>query len=115
MYGIREDDMTLAWDEPLDHRHIRLAVSERSVLLPNSPALLLLSRGGKTNPNSPIRATHYGARVIDVRTGKDLYNDEDVGMTLNSLWMHINSADQRIQISFDSRIVTLDYRKAEEK
>ena len=115
MYGIREDDMTLGWDEPLDHRHIRLAVSERSVLLPNSPALLLLSRGGKTNPNSPIRATHYGARVIDVRTGKDLYNDEDVGMTLNSLWMHINSADQRIQISFDSRIVTLDYRKAEEK
>lgn len=115
MYGIRDEDMSLAWDEPLDHRHVRLAVSERSVLLPNSPALLLLSRGGATTPRSPVRATHYGARVIDVRTGKDLYNDEDVGMTLNSLWMHINSADQRIQISFDNRIVTLDYKKADEK
>jgi outer membrane protein assembly factor BamB len=115
MYGIRENDMTLAWDEPLDHRHIRLAVSERSVLLPNSPAMLLLSRGGATNPKSPVRATHYGARVIDVRTGKDLYNDEDVGMSLNELWMHINSADQQIQYSFDNRIVTLDFKKAEEK
>lgn len=115
MYGIREDDMALAWDEPLDHRHVRLAVSERSVLLPNSPALLLLSRGGTTNPKSPVRSTHYGAQVIDVRTGKDLYYDDDVGSTLNSLWMHLNSADQRIQISFDNRIVTLDYKKAEEK
>lgn len=115
MYGIRENDMTLAWDEPLDHRHIRLAVSERSVLLPNSPAMLLLSRGGATNPRSPIRATHYGARIIDVRTGKDLYNDDNVGMTLNMLWKHINAADQQIQFSFDNRIVTLDFRKAEEK
>ena len=115
MYGIRENDMTLAWDEPLDHRHIRLAVSERSVLLPNSPALLLLSRGGTTNPGSPIRGTHYGARVIDVRTGKDLYKDDDIGTTLNLLWMHINSADQRIQFSFDNRNVTLNFKKADEK
>ena len=115
MYGIRENDMTLAWDEPLDHRHIRLAVSERSVLLPNSPALLLLSRGGTANPGSPTRGTHYGARVIDVRTGKDLYNDDDIGTTLNLLWMHINSADQRIQFSFDNRNVTLDFKKPEEK
>lgn len=115
MYGVRENDMTLAWDEPLDHRHVRLAVSERSVLLPNSPALLLLSRGGATNPRSPIRATHYGARIIDVRTGKDLYNDDNIGITLNMLWKHINAADQQIQFSFDSRIVTLDFRKPEEK
>ncbi|MFO1001795.1 MAG: PQQ-binding-like beta-propeller repeat protein [Planctomycetaceae bacterium] len=115
MYGIRESDMTLAWDEPLDHRHVRLAVSERSVLLPNSPALLLLSRGGATNPRTPIRATHYGARIIDVRTGKDLYNDDNIGTTLNMLWKHINVADQQIQFSFDSRVVTLNFRKPEEK
>ena len=115
MYGVRENDMTLAWDEPLDHRHVRLAVSERSVLLPNSPALLLLSRGGATNPRSPIRATHYGAKIIDVRTGKDLYNDDNIGTTLNMLWKHINVADQQIQFSFDNRIVTLDFKKAEEK
>lgn len=115
MYGIRENDMTLAWDEALDHRHVRLAISERSVLLPNSPALLLLSRGEATNPRSPIRATHYGARIIDVRTGKDLYNDDNIGTTLNMLWKHINAADQQIQFSFDNRLVTLDFREAKEK
>jgi hypothetical protein len=36
-------------------------------------------------------------------------------MTLNMLWKHINAADQQIQFSFDNRIVTLDFRKAEEK
>jgi hypothetical protein len=31
------------------------------------------------------------------------------------LWMHINSADQRIQFSFDNRNVTLNFKKADEK
>ena len=109
MYCIDSQTMALAWDEPLDHRHVRLATPERSVLLPNAPVLLLLSRGGSPNPLSPIRRTHYGARLVDVRTGKDLYLDEDVGTTLNDLWMHVDGAARKIQLSFDSRIITLNY------
>jgi len=109
IYSVREDTMQLAWDQPLDNRHIRLAIPERSVQLPNVPVLLLLTRGGQTLPRSPIRRTHYGAVILDVRTGEEIYRDEDVGTTLNSLWMHIDSVARKLQISFDSRIVTLDY------
>ncbi len=114
VYSIREDTMSLAWDNPLDHRHIRLATPDRSVLLPNVPLLLLLSRGGDVNPKSPIRRTHYGARVIDVRTGKDLYLDEDVGTTLNNLWLHIDAQTRKLQLSFDSRIISFDYPESQQ-
>lgn len=109
IYAIRDESMTLAWDLPLDHRHIRLMIPERSVLLPNVPVLLLLSRGGRSNPESPFRGTHYGALMIDVRNGKKLYLDDDVGATLNTMWMHIDADSQKILQSFDRRLITLDY------
>lgn len=110
IYSIREQTMELAWDLPLDNRHIRLAIPERSVLLPNVPALLLLTRGRSGGPaESVLRRTHYGALVLDVRTGEELYRDAEVGTTLNNLWMHIDATAQKLQLSFDSRIVTLDY------
>jgi hypothetical protein len=102
--------MELAWDLPMDSRHIRLAIPERSVLLPNVPVLLLLSRGRAGGPaESVLRRTHYGALVLDVRTGEELYRDDEVGTTLNNLWMHIDTTAKKLQMSFDSRIVTLDY------
>ena len=110
IYAVREKTMELAWDLPMDSRHIRLAIPERSVLLPNVPVLLLLSRGRAGGPaDSVLRRTHYGALVLDVRTGEELYRDDEVGTTLNNLWMHIDTTAKKLQMSFDSRIVTLDY------
>ena len=110
IYAVREETMELAWDLPIDSRHIRLAIPERSVLLPNVPVLLLLSRGRAGGPaESVLRRTHYGALVLDVRTGEELYRDDEVGTTLNNLWMHIDTTAKKLQMSFDSRIVTLDY------
>ena len=110
IYAVREKTMELAWDLPMDSRHIRLAIPERSVLLPNVPVLLLLSRGRAGGPaDSVLRRTHYGALVLDVRTGEELYRDDEVGTTLNNLWMHIDTTARKLQMSFDSRIVTLDY------
>lgn len=110
IYAVREETMELAWDLPMDSRHIRLAIPERSVLLPNVPVLLLLSRGRAGGPaESVLRRTHYGALVLDVRTGEELYRDDEVGTTLNNLWMHIDTTAKKLQMSFDSRIVTLDY------
>ena len=110
IYSVREETMELAWDLPLDNRHIRLAIPERSVLLPNVPVILLLSRGPAGDPAERVlRRTHYGALVLDVRTGEELYRDDEVGTTLNNLWMHIDSTAQKLKLSFDSRIVTLDY------
>jgi hypothetical protein len=109
VYSISASTMALAWERELGHRHIRVAIPERSVLLPNVPVVLLLSRGGQVKPQSPIRRTHYGALVLDVRTGEELILEDDAGTTLNNLWLHVDDTARKLQFSFDSRVFTLDY------
>jgi hypothetical protein len=109
MYAFRKDSMQLVWDEALDHRHIRLMIPERAACLPNAPILVLLSRGGERNPQTQVPRSVYGVRVVDVRTGKDLFRDNDVGTTLNQHWLQIDAENRKLTLSFDRRIITLDY------
>ncbi len=109
IYSIAKETYTLAWDKELDHRHIKVMIPDRATILPNAPILVLLSRGGSVNAQSPIRRTHYGARVFDVRTGDLLYEEEDVGTTLNNHWLRVDANAQKLDLSFDRRVITLDY------
>ena len=112
MYGINGRTMDLLWDEPLDHRFLRCATANARVILPNSPIMILLTRGGDVDRDSGARQTHYGARVIDVRTGKDILNAADVGLTLNDHWLRIDEPKHQLELSFDSHIFTLDFSGA---
>jgi len=114
MYCIHGKSMDLLWDEPLDHRYIRCASAQARVILPNAPIMILLKRGGEVDPDSGARRTHYGARIIDVRTGKDILNATDVGLTLNDHWLRIDEPKQQLELSFDSHIFTLDFSDAKQ-
>lgn len=111
MYCVDGKTMDLRWDEPLDHRFIRLASAQDRVILPNSPVLVLLNRGGPADKDTGVRHVRIGARVIDVRTGKDIVHQADVGSTLNDLWLRIDANKHQLELSFESHIFTLDFSK----
>jgi hypothetical protein len=113
VYSISEQSMTLAWEQSIDRYHLRRTIPDRSALLPNAPVLVLLSRGGNTIPGSAVRRVRFGALVLDVRTGKELYRDNDVGITLNDLWLNIDAAKKTLMLSLERRIVTLNYSAGE--
>ncbi|MEJ7596135.1 MAG: PQQ-binding-like beta-propeller repeat protein, partial [Planctomycetaceae bacterium] len=109
MYCIDGRTMELRWDEQLDHRYIRRASAQDRVILPNSPIMVLLNRGGPADPETKARRVVYGARVIDVRTGRELLKQEDVGQGLNDFWMRIDAPKHQLELSFESHIFTLDF------
>ncbi len=109
MYGIDGRTMELRWDEPLDHRFIRRGSAQDRVILPNSPIMVLLNRGGVADPKTGVRRVRIGARVIDVRTGKELLNQNDVGLGLNDFWLRIDEPLRQLELSFESHIFTLDF------
>ena len=109
IWAIRRDSMTLAWEIPVEHRWIRQMSPERATILPNAPILVLISRGGTAKPGSLFRSTRYGARVLEIRTGKTLLDHDDVGITLNNHWLRMDADTQRLELSFERRVVTIDY------
>lgn len=109
MYCIDGRTMELRWDEPLDHRYIRRASAQDRVILPNSPIMVLLNRGGPADPDTGTRRVRIGARVIDVRTGKELFHQDDVGLGLNDFWLRIDEPKRQLELSFESHIFTLDF------
>ena len=109
MYCIDGRTMELRWDEPLDHRCIRRAFAQTRVILPNSPIIVLLNRGGPVDRETGARRVVHGARVIDVRTGKVLLDQDDVGQGLNDFWLRIDAPKRQLELSFESQIFTLDF------
>ena len=109
MYCVDGRTMELRWDEPLDHRFIRRASAQNRVILPNAPILVLLSRGGAADRETGIRRVRIGAKVIDVRTGRELLNQDDVGFGLNDFWLRIDEPKHQLELSFESHIFTLDF------
>ena len=47
--------------------------------------------------------------MIDVRTGKELLNQNDVGLGLNDFWLRIDEPLRQLELSFESHIFTLDF------
>jgi outer membrane protein assembly factor BamB len=109
IYCVDGQSMKLRWDEPIDHRYIRLASAQKRVILPNSPILVLLNRGGPADPATGIRRVRHGVKLIDVRTGKELFNQNDVGMGLNDFWLRIDGQKHQLELSFESHILKLDF------
>ncbi len=109
IWAINHENMQLAWEQPVEHQWIRQMSPERATILPNAPILVLISRGGIQKPDSVVRSTRYGTRVLDVRTGTELHHDKDVGIALNHHWLRMDAGAQKLELSFESRVVTLDY------
>jgi hypothetical protein len=111
-YALDRKTMQLAWDEPLDHRAIRIPSGSNGIILPNSPVLVLLARTSVKRPTGASRATRYLAQVIDVSTGKEVYAAENIGIALYPHTMEINAAQHQLNLQFESFNVLLDYGSA---
>ena len=109
MYCVDGRTLELRWDEPIDHRFMRRASAQERVILPNAPIMVLLNRGGPADPATGARRVVYGARVIDIRTGKELLKQDDVGMGLNDYWLRIDAPKHQLELSFESHIFTLEF------
>jgi hypothetical protein len=111
IYAIDEQTLQLAWQQPVNHRQLRgLTSTQTRPLMSTSPLLVLLSRnrvpketGGFTVP--------VGAQVLDVATGRLVYDDPNTGLTQNELWLSPSPDKGQICLSFDRRIVIFQWDK----
>jgi outer membrane protein assembly factor BamB len=103
IYGIRQNDGTVAWEHAIRHRQLRLEHSSQTrPLLPVLPLLVLLTR--ERDPAGTGSSVVVGTEVLDVRSGKVVYSDPNTGLTQNLLWM-FPSKPGELLLSFDRRFV----------
>lgn len=106
-------DGKLAWSYPIKHEHIRIRRpgSRQPAIPPVAPFLTLLKRPSPEVDELGMRRgrTLYQTKILDVRTGKVLYSDPDVGFTLSNFYLKLQPAENRILLNFDKRSVTFDY------
>lgn len=113
LYALDRTTLELAWDRPLDHRHLRILNAPEGPTIPNAPILVLLNRYRKPRESgNPGIVSRYAAQVIDVNTGEDLYFGQDVGRTLNYHWLVVDALTRQLRLGFENFIVTFDYQNA---
>lgn len=111
IYAVDQNSLQLAWQQPVTHRQIRgLTSTQARPLLSTSPLLVLLSRNRTPKPGGGF-SVPVGAQVLDVQTGKLLYEDDNTGLTQNELWLSPNPENRRICLSFDRRIVIFQWKQ----
>jgi len=112
IYSVNQSERTLSWSAEIDYEWLRVLRPSRGLIPPTAPFLVLLKRPFTTveGPNGLRRGpVLFQARIWDVRTGEILYQDKDVGRTLNFLWTRLDAANWKIELSFDKRVLTFDY------
>ncbi|MFO0976564.1 MAG: PQQ-binding-like beta-propeller repeat protein [Planctomycetaceae bacterium] len=108
IWAISQQDLILSWSKEVDHRFVQLSTPTQTLpVLPNAPILVLLSRDGEGRP--PVRNTRISAKILDVRSGKELYYDENTGRNLNEHWLSIDAAKKQLLLSFEDHIMTISY------
>lgn len=111
VYAIRQQDGSLTWTAPIKHQLMRILRSDKGPLPPTAPFLVLMENWFP-KAKDQIRGPGGSAlrvKVWDVRTGKVIYEDTDVGRTQNYLWTRLNPVENTIELSFEKRVVTFDY------
>ncbi|MCA9038371.1 MAG: hypothetical protein KDA91_24770, partial [Planctomycetaceae bacterium] len=114
MYAINRNGFQLAWDEPLGHYFLRSLKAMPGPILPSGPVMVLLARASQLREDGFARVSVYSAKVVDVRTGKDVDlgpEASNVGRALNYHWMKIFASEKRVELSFENRFFTLDYSR----
>lgn len=111
IWAIDQQSLQLAWQQPVTHRQVRgLTSTQARPLLSTSPLLVLLSRNRTPKPGGGF-SVPVGAQVLDVQTGRLLYEDDSTGLTQNELWLSPNPENNRICLSFDRRIVIFQWKQ----
>ena len=112
-YAIDQMNGQLTWQAAIDREHLRCRRTSGNPPHPIpefAPVLLLMKRprwdstGAKT-----IRGARYQARIIDVRSGRQLIQDDDLGVQLSDHKISLDHKKNTIEIAFEKRNLLLDY------
>ncbi|MEZ6059358.1 MAG: PQQ-binding-like beta-propeller repeat protein [Planctomycetaceae bacterium] len=111
IYAIDGGGKSLLWSRRTDHELLRiLTPGQQPPFTPAAPLLVLLKRPSDKLPDgSDAPTAHYAARVLDARTGEELFAEEDLGRTLNYHALRMDPQKRQIAIGFEVRNVTFDY------
>jgi|GEM_PF-4044859 len=97
-----------AWSSASNNQSIRILNPDNAPMLPSVPLLILVRNNfPQVSPGNPIRR-FVSAQILDVRDGRVLYEEEDVGRTLSYHAMRFDD-DDRITVSFDKRSIVFDF------
>ena len=111
-YSIRQQDGSLTWSVPIKHECLRILRTKSGPSPPTAPLLTLMSSWfprAKDTTRGP-GGSALRVKVFDVRTGDIIYEDDDVGRTQNYLWTRLNPEKNTVELSFEKRVITFDYR-----
>lgn len=118
VHGLSVVDGSLSWSQPIKYQWVRIRRpgSMQPAIPPVAPFLVLLSR-----PNPEVNELGqrrgrlvYHTQILDVRTGEELYQDNDMGYTLSNFYMKLQPEEDRVVLNFDKRSLTFDYSESEQ-
>ncbi|MCP4783749.1 MAG: PQQ-binding-like beta-propeller repeat protein [Fuerstiella sp.] len=104
LYAVNRDAGTVAWTTKIDHEWMRALHPSRNPMPTVSPLLILLKR-----PSEQLVPRAYNGRIFDVKSGKLLYQDQDLGRSLSWHSTTLRLPQDTIDVAFEKRTITFDY------
>ncbi|APZ94314.1 PQQ-binding-like beta-propeller repeat protein [Fuerstiella marisgermanici] len=109
VYAISQDSGELVWSAETQHEYLRILNPSQSPTPPVTPLLILMKQPFQRAADGSPRGATIQAKILDTRTGKVLYEDEDLGRSLSYHSIKLNNDRRTIEIGFDKRSLFFDY------
>ncbi len=106
IYALDTVNGSVAWTGNTSHEYLRILNAGSSPTLPTAPLLILLSRQRRKIPGS--LGTDHAVRILDVRNGNILYEDNRLGTNLSYHALRFDG-DNRFTVSFNHRSIEFDF------
>ncbi|GAB5439907.1 MAG: hypothetical protein Fues2KO_02560 [Fuerstiella sp.] len=112
VYAVRAHNGQLDWTANAEHEFLRILHPAQFPFPAVTPLLVMLKQPYRRSPEGLIRGAVVQARILDARTGQQIYSANDLGYGLSYHRLCPIADEQKIQISFDKRTVTFYYSTA---
>ncbi|MEQ9411147.1 MAG: PQQ-binding-like beta-propeller repeat protein [Fuerstiella sp.] len=109
VYAVDQRTGEEKWTVEVDHRWLRILNPAQSPFPPVTPLFVLLQQPYRRGPGGLPRGATVQAAIYDTRTGRILYEDDDLGYGLSYHCVKLHNQQNTIEVAFDKRSVTFDY------
>ncbi|MFY9254624.1 MAG: PQQ-binding-like beta-propeller repeat protein [Fuerstiella sp.] len=115
IYSVNQASGELSWSFAITNEWLRIATPSQSPVLSNFPVLTLLKRPYPApGPNGIRGGAAYRLKVLDVRTGKLLYEDNNMGLGLNYFCIKPDDEKRELDLGIDIRSIKFRYGSSED-
>lgn len=112
IYSVDSVTGNLSWTKEIRGEYLKVMSPSQAVISPTVPLLLLMKRPrtlSDPSRNGARGPAYYQANVFDVRSGKVLYQNENLGRQLSYHCMNLKPQDHVVTIGFGIRDVVFDF------